>query len=299
MNNAIRVEGLRKSYGRTIAVEDVSFEVGTGEIFGVIGRNGAGKTTTVECLQGLRRYDDGLVNVLGLDPLKQGKELRRRIGSQLQSSALPDRMRVWEALDFFSSLASQGTDWRQLLEDWGLQDKRNESFAALSGGQRQRLFVALALVGDPEIVFLDEMTQGLDPAGRRIAWELIRSLRSSGKTVLLVTHYMDEAEALCDRVAVIEGGRVVAIDTPARLIAKHGGPVKLIFSTPDVDVGWLERVPHVSSVERTNGRLVVTGTETVILHVSAAILEHGLEPTDLRVEQPTLADVFMALAGGP
>jgi ABC-2 type transport system ATP-binding protein len=298
MSKAIQVEHLKKSYGSVVAVEDVSFEVETGEIFGIIGRNGAGKTTTVECLQGLRRYDSGLVRILGLDPQTQSKAVRSQVGSQLQSSALPDRIKVWEALDFFSTLAPQATDWRPLLEQWGIADKRNESFANLSGGQRQRLFVALALVGDPEIVFLDEMTQGLDPAGRLVAWDLIRALRTGGKTVFLVTHYMDEAEALCDRVAVIEGGHVAAIGTPDRLIAAHGGATRLIFSSASDDMVWLQRVPNVIRVERNNGKLIVTGSGSVLLHASAALLERGLEPADLRVEQPTLADVFLALTGG-
>jgi ABC-2 type transport system ATP-binding protein len=299
MSMAIQVERLRKSYGSTIAVEDVSFEVEAGEIFGLIGRNGAGKTTTVECLQGLRPFDSGQVRVLGFDPQTESKRLRPRVGSQLQDSALPDRIKVWEALDFFSALAPRAADWRQLLEDWGIADKRNDTFANLSGGQRQRLFVALALVSDPDIVFFDEMTQGLDPAGRRVAWDLIRTLRSAGKTVVLVTHYMDEAEALCDRIAVVEGGRLVALDTPRRLIAVHGGSTRLSFTAVSGDVAWLEQVPNVTSVERVNDKLVVTGNRTVLLHAAAALLNRGFEPVDVRVEQPTLEDVFLRLTGGP
>jgi ABC-2 type transport system ATP-binding protein len=299
MSKAIEVEHLRKSYGSVRAIEDVSLHVETGEIFGVIGRNGAGKTTTVECLQGLRSYDSGLVRVLGLDPQTETKAVRSRVGSQLQDSALPDRIKVWEALDFFSALAPRATDWRLLMEQWGIAEKRDGMFGNLSGGQRQRLFVALALVGDPEIVFLDEMTQGLDPAGRRVAWDLIRTLRNRGKTVVLVTHYMEEAEALCDSIAVVEGGRVVAMDSPPRLIAAHGGPVRVIFSAASDDRIWLEKIPNVTGVEMDNGRLIVTGNGTVLLHTAAALLEHGLEPADLRVEQPTLGDVFLALTGGP
>jgi ABC-2 type transport system ATP-binding protein len=299
MSKAIQVEHLKKSYGSLIAIEDVSLEVETGEIFGLLGRNGAGKTTTVECLQGLRPYDSGIVRVLGLDPMTEGKALRSRVGSQLQSSGLPERIKVWEALDFFSSLAAAATDWRQLMHDWGIADKRNDTFASLSGGQRQRLFVALALVGDPEIIFLDEMTQGLDPAGRRVAWDLIRALRANDRTVVLVTHYMGEAETLCDRIAVMEGGGVAAIGTPDRLIADYGGATRLIFSAGNDDFAWLKDVPSVTAVERDNGKIVVTGERTVLLRASAALLEHGLEPADLRVEQPTLADVFLALTDGP
>ena len=210
----IEAAGLMKRYGSHVAVKDVSFEVEQGEIFGLLGPNGAGKTTAVECLQGLRRADGGRLRVLGLDPLQQPGELRRRIGSQLQESALPDRIKVWEALDLFASVAPGGPDWSTVMRQWGLEDKRTTSFAGLSGGQRQRLFVALALVNDPELVFLDELTQGLDPAARRVAWDLIMAIRERGATVVLVTHYMDEAERLCDRLAVIDDGRVVALDTP-------------------------------------------------------------------------------------
>ncbi len=211
MGAAITVEGLRKAYGALVAVEDVSFEVGQGEIFGVLGPNGSGKTTTVECVQGLRHADGGRLRVLGLDPRSQRHELRRRIGSQLQESALPERIKVWEALRLFASLTPGAVDWAELIERWGLQAKRDATFASLSGGQRQRLFVALALVNRPEVVFLDEMTTGLDPAARRETWGLIEAIRDQGATVVLVTHFMDEAERLCDRLAVVKDGRVLAI----------------------------------------------------------------------------------------
>jgi ABC-2 type transport system ATP-binding protein len=184
------------------------------------------------------------------------------------------------------------------MEQWGIADKRNDTFASLSGGQRQRLFVALALVSDPDIVFLDEMTEGLDPVGRLVAWELIRAVRAGGKTVVLVTHFMEEAERLCDRVAIIDAGRVAALDTPVGLIAAHGGGMRLSFSISDDHLSWLEQVPHVSRVERDGGRVVVQGSGPVLLHVAAALLEHGLEPADLRVEQATLEDVFLKFTGG-
>jgi ABC-2 type transport system ATP-binding protein len=214
----IEVEHLAKRYGSVEAVSDVSFQVAKGEIFGILGPNGAGKTTTVECLQGLRRRDGGQVRVLGLDPQHDAASLRRRIGCQLQESALPDRIRVWEALDLF---ATGGTDPRTLMDQWGLTDKARTAYADLSGGERQRLFVALALVNDPEVVFLDEMTQGLDPAARRVAWQLIRRIRDRGATVVLVTHYMDEAEKLCDRLVVVDHGRVIASGTPTELIESN------------------------------------------------------------------------------
>ncbi len=219
MPPVIEVDHLRKRYGVFEAVKDVSFAVQQGEIFGILGPNGAGKTTTLECIQGLREPSAGSIRLLGLDAVTQRPQLRGRIGSQLQDSALPDRLKVWEALDLFASLSPNGPDWRVLLDQWGLTEKAKTSFADLSGGQRQRLFIALALVNDPEVVFLDELTQGLDPGARRVAWDLIRQIREGGTTVVIVTHYMDEAEQLCDRLAVVAGGEVIATGTPQALIA--------------------------------------------------------------------------------
>jgi ABC-2 type transport system ATP-binding protein len=273
----------------------VSFQVRQGEIFGLLGRNGAGKTTTVECLQGLRRADGGRVRVLGLDPQRQTQQLRRRIGCQLQEAALPDRLKVWEALDLFASLAPGGPDWRVLMDQWGLTDRRTASFAGLSGGQRQRLFVALALVNDPEVVFLDELTQGLDPAARRVAWGLIRAIRDRGATVVLVTHYMDEAEQLCDRITVVDGGRVVATDTPQGLISRFGGPIRISFTSDGHDVRFLEGVAHVQAVRRRGARIEAEGTGPVLALVATELVAHGLVPGDLRVEQPTLEEVFLRL----
>jgi len=295
MGSVIEVDNLRKRYGSHVAVEDVSFQVRQGEIFGLLGRNGAGKTTTVECLQGLRRADGGRVRVLGLDPLRQTQQLRRRIGCQLQEAALPDRLKVWEALDLFASLASATTDWRVLMNQWGLTDKRTAAFSGLSGGQRQRLFVALALVNDPEVVFLDELTQGLDPAARRVAWGLIGAIRERGATVVLVTHYMDEAEQLCDRIAVVDGGRVVATDTPQGLISRFGGPIKITFTPDGHDVRFLEDVTHVQAMRRRGTRIEAEGTGPVLALVAAELVSRGLVPADLRVEQPTLEDVFLRL----
>jgi ABC-2 type transport system ATP-binding protein len=293
------VDNLRKRYGSHVGVEDVSFQVAQGEIFGLLGRNGAGKTTTVECLQGLRRADGGRVRVLGLDPQRHTQQLRRRIGCQLQEATLPDRLKVWEALDLFASLAPGGRDWRVLMDQWGLAGKRNASFSSLSGGQRQRLFVALALVNDPEVVFLDELTQGLDPAARRIAWALIRAIRQRGTTVVLVTHYMDEAEQLCDRIAVIDGGRVVATDTPQGLIARFGGPIRITFTPDGHDVGFLEDVAHVQAVRRRGERVEAEGTGPVLALVAAELVTRGIVPADLRVDQATLEDVFLRLTDAP
>jgi ABC-2 type transport system ATP-binding protein len=299
MGSVIEVDNLRKRYGSQVAVADVSFQVAQGEIFGLLGRNGAGKTTTVECLQGLRRADGGRVRVLGLDPQRHTQQLRRRIGCQLQEAALPDRLKVWEALDLFASLAPGGRDWRVLMDQWGLAGRRTASFASLSGGQRQRLFVALALVNDPEVVFLDELTQGLDPAARRVAWELIRAIRDRGATVVLVTHYMDEAEQLCDRVAVVEGGRVVATDSPQGLIARFGGPITISFTADGHDVRFLEGMAHVQAVRRRGERIEAEGTGPVLALVAAELVAHGVVPADLRVEQATLEDVFLRLTDDP
>ncbi len=298
MPPVIRVRGLRKSYRDVLAVKDVSFEVAEGEIFGLLGPNGAGKTTIVECLQGLRQPDAGEVRVLGFDPQTDRQALRQQIGSQLQESALPDRIKVWEALDLFGSFLGSTADWKTLMDQWGLTPKRNASFGSLSGGQRQRLFVALALVNSPRLVFLDEMTTGLDPAARRAAWELVRQIRDHGTTVMLVTHFMEEAEQLCDRVAVIDRGQIAALDSPQGLVNAYARMIRVIFTTPaDVDLSWLDRVDRVKTVTRRGSRVEVEGDGPLVALVSAALVNHGITPGDLRVEQPTLEDVFLAITG--
>ena len=293
----IAIEHLRKTYGSVVAVEDVSFEVQQGEIFGLLGPNGAGKTTSVECVQGLRRRDGGEVRVLGLDPRTQATELRRSIGSQLQQSALPDRMRVWEALDLFAAFAPARVDWRALMSAWGLDPLASRAFAALSGGQRQRLLIALALVNEPRVVFLDEMTTGLDPAARRATWDLIREVRDRGCTIVLVTHFMEEAERLCDRLAIMDSGRIVAAGTPQGLIAAEPSGVHVLFSTSAADLRFLEKVPHASAVRRDGEQVEVEGSGPVLALVAAALVKHGIVPDDLRVERPTLEDVFLRLTG--
>ena len=297
MTNVIEVEHLRKTYGQTVAVDDVSFQVSEGEIFGLLGPNGAGKTTTVESLQGLRQPDSGHLRVLGLNPQTETATLRRRIGSQLQESALPDRIRVWEALDLFAAVAPNSSDWQLLMEQWGISDKRKAAFSSLSGGQRQRLLVALALVNDPEVVFLDEMTTGLDPAARRVAWGLIRAIRERGTTILLVTHFMDEAEHLCDRVAVVDRGRIVALNAPQGLITTHASDIRVIFTSDYPDLSWLEELPEVHRITRNGPRIEVEGSGPVLARVAAALVQHGIVPSDLRTEQPTLENVFLKLTG--
>jgi ABC-2 type transport system ATP-binding protein len=249
----------------------------------------------VECVQALRTYDAGEVSVLGLDPRHQAPEIRRRIGSQLQESALPDRIRVWEALDLFGSLSDEGPSPDQLLADWGLTEKRTARFDSLSGGQQQRLLVALALVNEPKLVFLDEMTTGLDPASRRVAWDLIRRIRERGATVVLVTHFMDEAENLCDRLVVIDEGRVKAEGSPQQLIDRYGGGVRVRFSADGADLGWLEGVTGVTGFTHDRGRYEVRGEGPLLAHIGAELVAHGLAPLDLRAERATLEDVFLSL----
>ncbi len=243
-DTVIEVEHLRKVYGDAVAVDDVSFSVHRGEIFGLLGSNGAGKTTSVECIEGLRRPSGGTLRVLGRDPHRESRALAGRIGCQLQESRLPDHIKVWEALDLFAAITPGAADWRLLMEQWGLAEKRNASFASLSGGQRQRLFVALAFVSEPEIVFLDEMTTGLDPAARHVAWELIERIRDRGTTVVLVTHFMDEAERLCDRVAVVDAGRIVALDTPRGLVARYAPTMRVVLLDRRARTGLARRGPR-------------------------------------------------------
>ncbi|MEA4883336.1 MAG: ABC transporter ATP-binding protein [Clostridia bacterium] len=299
----IEVEHLRKAYGATVAVDDISFAVGAGEIFGMVGPNGAGKTTTVECLEGLRTPDSGKATVLGQDPRHEGRALRSRIGIQLQHSALQDDIRVWEALDLYSSFYPRSVDWKSLLGQLGLAEKRNSFFSRLSGGQKQRLFIALALVNDPELVFLDELTTGLDPQSRHAAWDLVRGVRDRGKTVFITTHFMEEAERLCDRVAIVDHGRIVAMDSPANLIANSGVDTIVSFSPSgggaSFDPDLVRGVAGVVSVEISGERVTIVGhgsglVSDVVMALSAAGVRFG----DLSTKQPTLEDCFLALTGG-
>src|SRR5689334_22344473 len=227
----IQVSRIRKSYGSTIAVSEVSFDVREGEIFGLIGPNGAGKTTTMECVEGVRRPDAGQISIMGLDPFRDRYQVQNRIGVQLQQAQLQKRIKVWEAVDLWASLYPKPLDGNRLLEQLGLVDKRNTWFMNLSGGQKQRLFIALALINDPEVVFLDELTTGLDPQARRTIWELVRDIRHRGKTVFLTTHLMEEAERLCDRVAIIDHGRIVDMDSPEGLIRRHCPERAVVLAT--------------------------------------------------------------------
>ncbi|MBO1752142.1 ABC transporter ATP-binding protein [Actinotalea sp. BY-33] len=294
--NIIEVTNLHKRYGPTTAVEDVSFTVEAGEIFGILGPNGAGKTTTVECLTGLRAPDRGTVSVLGLDPRRDRDELRQRVGVQLQESRLPDRQTVGEAMDLYRSFYRRPADGGRLLEMLGLTDKRKAQYRTLSGGQKQRLAIALALVGSPEVAVLDELTTGLDPQARRETWDLVEHVRDQGVTVVLVTHVMDEAERLCDRLALIDGGRVTALDTPAGLVERVGAQHRLRFRPAEaVDDRLLTDLPEVSAVQHQGAQLVVTGTGNLVQAVTSVLAQHHVVAHDLRVEQASLDDAFLTL----
>ena len=300
MRPVIRVSGVRKTYGSTVAVADVSFDVQHGEIFGLIGPNGAGKTTTMECIEGLRTPDRGSISVLGLDPFRQVYKLQDRIGVQLQQAQLQKRIKVWEAVDLWASLyRKKAVDGERLLAQLGLTDKRDAWFMNLSGGQKQRLFIALALINDPEVIFLDELTTGLDPQSRRAIWELVRGIRERGKTVFLTTHLMEEAERLCDRVAIIEHGRIIDIDTPERLVARHCPERTVVLATDDPGVEERFRaIPGVRSVVRADLRFTIRGSgDDLVTEVIHCLSENRIRVTDFRTILPNLEDVFLKLTG--
>lgn len=294
----IEVAHLAKSYGDLKAVDDVTFAVEQGEIFGIVGPNGAGKTTIVESVEGLRMPDTGSIRVLGLDPIHDRYAITERLGAQLQESRLQDKIRVDEALALYASFYEQPADWRTLVERLGLGEKAHARYADLSGGQKQRLAVALALVGSPEIAVLDELTTGLDPAARRSIWDTIEDIRDSGVTVVLVTHFMEEAERLCDRIMVIDHGRVTAVDSAAGLIRRTGSEQRLRFhpSMP-IDDAVLADLPDVMAVEHEGSRIVVIGTGNVVHSVTALLAQRRVIAEDLRIEQSNLEDAYLALTG--
>lgn len=299
-NSVIRVSELRKTYGSTLAVDNVSFEVKTGEIFGLIGPNGAGKTTTMECVEGLRTPDRGSVSVVGLDPRRDAHRLQERVGVQLQQAQLQKRIKVWEAVHLWSSLYRKKTaDGDQLVEQLGLVEKRNTWFMDLSGGQKQRLFIVLALINDPEVVFLDELTTGLDPQARRAIWELVRGIRKRGKTVFLTTHLMEEAERLCDRVAIIEHGRIIDIDRPEALVQRHCPERTVVLSTDDPTAeARLRAIPRFEAITSTDSRLTIRGSgDDFVTDVIHCLSEYRIKVTDFRTLLPNLEDVFLKLTG--
>jgi ABC-2 type transport system ATP-binding protein len=295
----IEVKHLRRLYGSTVAVDNVSFQVLEGEIFGLIGPNGAGKTTTMECVEGIRQADAGRTTVLGLDPARDTVALQKRIGIQLQQAQLQKRIRVWEAVDLWASLYPRTVDGRALLAQLGLTEKLNASFMSLSGGQKQRLFIALALINDPEVVFLDELTTGLDPQARRAIWDLVNGIRSRGKTVFLTTHLMEEAERLCDRVAIIEHGRLIAVGAPADLVRQHCPERGVVFSSDREGLaGELEHIAGAGSVRVEGPTYTVQGRgDDFVTAVIRFIAAHELTVRDFRTVFPTLEDVFLKLTG--
>jgi ABC-2 type transport system ATP-binding protein len=300
MRPVIEVSSIRKTYGRTVAVDEASFTVNEGEIFGLIGPNGAGKTTTMECVEGLRKPDRGTISVLGLDPFRQVYKLQERIGVQLQQAQLQKRIKVWEAVDLWASLyRKKKVNGERLLEQLGLLDKRDAWFMNLSGGQKQRLFIALAMINDPEVVFLDELTTGLDPQARHAIWGLVRNMRDQGKTVFLTTHLMEEAERLCDRVAIIEHGRIIDIDTPEGLVARHCPERTVLLDTdnPTAEERF-NAIPKVESVVRAERRFTIRGRgDDLVTDVIHCLSENRIRVTDFRTILPNLEDVFLKLTG--
>ncbi len=295
----IAVSNLGKSYGRTVAVDDVSLEVFEGEIFGLIGPNGAGKTTTMECVEGNRVPDKGTISVLGLDPRRDANALRQRIGVQHQEAHLQKRIKVWEAVDLWRSLYTRVVDTDALLARLGLESKRNAWFMTLSGGQKQRLFIALALIHEPEVVFLDELTTGLDPQARRAIWGLVNGIRDRGTTVFLTTHLMEEAERLCDRVAIIEHGCIIELGTPADLVQKHCPERTVVFTSDDANVA--ERLQGLGAAARADGNAATHTIRGVgddfVTDVINIIAREGIRVRGFRTEIPTLEDVFLKLTG--
>jgi ABC-2 type transport system ATP-binding protein len=292
---AVTVEHLVKKYGHLVAVNDVSLAIREGEIFGIIGPNGAGKTTTVECISGLRAPDSGSIGVYGLSPQKDRVKIREFVGVQLQEAALPPRLRVGEAVRLFASFYPNPLDPDQLLESLGIKQMANSAFKGLSGGQKQRLSIALALVGSPRLAILDELTTGLDPEARREIWGLIERMRDRGVTVILVTHFMDEAERLCDRLALINHGTVVALDTPEAIAAKAGGSrVRFIPSQP-VDEQTLRAIPGVKEIERKEKFVTVTGTGDLSGSLINALAAIGVRVSDVEARTGNLEDAFIKL----
>jgi ABC-2 type transport system ATP-binding protein len=295
---AITVSGLRKTYGDTVAVDDVSFSVAEGEIFGILGPNGAGKTTALECVTGLRSPDAGVVRVLGLDPQVDRAALHAAVGVQLQASALPNRLRVGEILDLFHSFYRQPADLDEITDALGLRDRRHDYYRALSGGLKQRLSIALALLGRPRIAVFDEMTAGLDPQARRDTWKLVEDVRDRGVTIVLVTHYMDEAQRLCDRVALVDRGRVVALDSPQGLADRAGIDQRVRF-TPSrpFDDRLLTDLPQVHTVEHQGPCVVATGTGDLVNAVVLTLATAGVTAGDLHLDSADLEDAFVQLTG--
>jgi ABC-2 type transport system ATP-binding protein len=298
--HVIEVQDLVKSYGGVRVVDDLSFSVEEGEIYGIVGPNGAGKTTTVESIVGLRTPDSGHIDVLGLDPMADHYEVAEQVGMQLQESRLQDKIRVGEAIELYSSFYRAPRDWRELLDLLGLSDKVDKPYKDLSGGQKQRLSVAVALIGAPRIAILDELTTGLDPQARRDTWGIVDTIRDDGVTVVLVTHFMEEAERLCDRIMVVDEGRAIAIDTPAGLVERVGGDQTLRFRPSEpIDGIGLEELPEVDTVTLHGGHVVVSGHGNVVHAVTALLAQRRIIAHELRIDQATLEDAYLEITATP
>jgi ABC-2 type transport system ATP-binding protein len=295
----VHADSLRKSYGKIKAIDGISFEVYRGEIFGLVGPNGAGKTTAIECLEGLRKPDTGKLEVLNLIPARDGRLLRNIIGIQLQESQLPARLKVWEAISLFSSFYKKNIEIEPLLKDLGLEEKKNTYFDKLSGGQKQRLFIALALINDPDLIFLDELTTGLDPQARRTTWNLINNIRNKGKTIFLTTHFMEEAEKLCDRVAIMDRGKIISLDTPVNLIKNISMETRIIIGTTgNINIESLKSIEGVAGCEKSGDDLIVyVHDRKMIKETVSFLVNNNIDFHDLKIEQATLEDVFLSLTG--
>ncbi len=295
----IKVTDIAKRYGDTIAVDGISFEVQEGEIFGLLGPNGAGKTTTMECVEGIRKLDGGTVSVFDLDPIRDAVALSERIGVQLQEAQLQKRIKVGEAVSLWASIYANSVDGNALLEQLGLEGKRDTWFMNLSGGQKQRLFIALSLINNPDVVFLDELTTGLDPQARRTIWDLVLEIKDRDKTVFLTTHLMEEAERLCDRVAIIEHGKIIALDTPTNLVTEHCPERSVVFSIDgDVELSRFENIDGLSSANQKNDEIRLVGLgDTFVSNVIHAIADQNINVLNFRTEIPTLEEVFLKLTG--
>ncbi|WP_432534739.1 ABC transporter ATP-binding protein [Kineococcus arenarius] len=295
----VEVQGLRKTYGATTAVDDVSFTVAEGEVFGILGPNGAGKTTAVECVEGLRVPDAGRIRVAGFDPVREHDEVAKVLGVQLQESELQAKLTVREALEMYSAFYADPADWRPLVERLGIAEQLGQRFGELSGGQEQRLFIALSLLGNPRVAVFDELTAALDPRARRETWQLIRDVNTSGVTVLLVTHSMEEAQHLCDRVAVFDRGGIAALGTPDALIRGSDNPVVISFQpSQPLPEAVLESLPGVVSIEHEGAKVVIEGDDDTVGAVTSVIAREGITVHELRIVDATLDDAFLRITAG-
>ncbi len=293
----IEVKDLKKYYGEIKAVDRISFYVEDGEIFGMVGPNGAGKTTTIECIEGLRKRDFGEIKVLGEEPYNN-KKLYEKISIQLQETNYQDKIKVCEILKLFSSFYKKTINWEELLKKFNLYDFRNSFIMKLSGGQKQKLSIILALIPDPQILFLDELTTGLDPKARRDMWNFIKEMKEMGKTIFLTTHYMEEAENLCDRVAIIDKGKIIALDSPRNLIKNSGLEDSIVFEGENLNQEDLRKIKGVSRVFIENDRVTIYGKgEDLLKNVVDYLYMKKINYKNLKTKSPNLEDIYLSLTG--